>query len=44
MSGHTHFSNYFQWLVPATLGNVVGGVAIVSVLNFGQVRMGTGDD
>ncbi|HZU29535.1 MAG TPA: formate/nitrite transporter family protein [Candidatus Angelobacter sp.] len=41
MSGHLHFSNYFQWLLPATLGNIVGGVAIVSLLNYGQVRGGT---
>ena len=40
MSGHLHFSNYFQWLLPATLGNIVGGVSIVSLLNFGQVRGG----
>jgi formate-nitrite transporter family protein len=29
---------YFYWLVPATLGNIVGGVVIVSLLNYGQVR------
>jgi len=40
MSGHLHFSNYFQWLLPATLGNILGGVAIVSLLNYGQVRIG----
>lgn len=41
MSGHLHFSNYFQWLLPATLGNIVGGVSIVSLLNYGQVRVGS---
>ena len=40
MSGHLYFSNYFQWLLPVTLGNIVGGVAIVSLLNYGQVRLG----
>jgi formate/nitrite transporter FocA (FNT family) len=40
MAGHLHFSNYFQWLLPATLGNIVGGVSIVSLLNYGQVRGG----
>lgn len=40
LSGHLHFGNYFQWLLPATLGNIVGGVAIVSLLNYGQVRIG----
>jgi len=28
------------WLLPATLGNITGGVAIVSLLNYGQVRSG----
>lgn len=41
MSGHLHFSNYFAWLLPVTMGNITGGVFIVSVLNYGQVRMGT---
>src|SRR5689334_19838222 len=41
MSGHLHFSAYFGWLLPATLGNIVGGVFIVSVLNYGQVRIGS---
>jgi formate-nitrite transporter family protein len=40
MAGHLHFINYFQWLLPATLGNITGGVAIVSILNYGQVRSG----
>jgi formate/nitrite transporter FocA (FNT family) len=29
---------YFHWLLLATAGNIVGGVIIVSVLNYGQVR------
>ncbi len=29
---------YFHWLIPATFGNIVGGVVIVSLLNYGQVR------
>lgn len=29
---------YLYWLLPATLGNIVGGVVIVSLLNYGQVR------
>jgi formate/nitrite transporter FocA (FNT family) len=41
MSGHLHFGNYFGWLLPATLGNIVGGVFMVSVLNYGQVRIGS---
>jgi formate/nitrite transporter FocA (FNT family) len=31
-------SVYLQWLLLATMGNIVGGVVIVSVLNYGQVR------
>ena len=29
---------YLHWLLPTTLGNVCGGVVIVSLLNYGQVR------
>jgi formate/nitrite transporter FocA (FNT family) len=29
---------YFLWLLAATLGNICGGVFIVSLLNYGQVR------
>src|SRR5436853_2881511 len=29
---------YIRWLVPATLGNIVGGVVMVSLLNYGQVK------
>jgi formate/nitrite transporter FocA (FNT family) len=29
--------SYFHWLLFATLGNIAGGVVIVSVLNYGQV-------
>lgn len=43
MSGHLRFGNYFGWLLPATLGNIVGGVFIVSVLNYGQVRVGSAE-
>lgn len=30
--------SYFQWLLATTLGNICGGVVIVSLLNYGQVR------
>jgi len=29
-----------QWLALATAGNILGGVIIVTVLNFGQVHAG----
>lgn len=38
LSGALPAARYFQWLLPATLGNILGGVFIVSVLNYGQVR------
>jgi formate/nitrite transporter FocA (FNT family) len=31
---------YFRWLAFATMGNIVGGVMIVSLLNWGQVKAG----
>jgi formate-nitrite transporter family protein len=38
MAGAVSTGAYLHWLLPATLGNIVGGVGIVSVLNYGQVR------
>lgn len=38
MAGAVSVGAYFHWLLPATLGNIAGGVGIVSVLNYGQVR------
>jgi formate/nitrite transporter FocA (FNT family) len=38
LSGAIPAAAYLRWLLPATLGNVVGGVVIVSMLNYGQVR------
>lgn len=34
-------SRYFYWLLPATLGNIAGGVVLVTLLEYGQV---SGDD
>ncbi len=36
--GSLSIVQYFQWLGPATAGNICGGVFIVSLLNYGQVR------
>ncbi len=44
MAGHLHYGQYFAWLLPATLGNITGGVAIVTLLNYGQVRLGDGEE
>ena len=38
MGGSASASSYFHWLLCATLGNICGGVIIVSLLNYGQVR------
>lgn len=39
-SGQESFRAYLNWLVFATSGNVVGGILIVTLLNFGQVKAG----
>jgi formate/nitrite transporter FocA (FNT family) len=42
--GHTlPLHSYLRWIVPATVGNICGGVLIVSVLNYGQVVAGQDD-
>jgi len=38
VAGALPLSEYLRWLLPATAGNIIGGVVIVSVLNYGQVR------
>lgn len=39
-AGAVPFSRYLQWLALATTGNIFGGVTIVTLLNFGQVKAG----
>jgi formate/nitrite transporter FocA (FNT family) len=41
LAGAVPAHSYFYWLLLATLGNIVGGVMIVSLLNYGQVRLET---
>lgn len=41
--GHVTAGHYLYWLSAATLGNTVGGVVIVSLLNYAQV-IGAGRD
>jgi formate/nitrite transporter FocA (FNT family) len=36
--GSVSVGAYFHWLGPSALGNICGGVIIVSMLNYGQVR------
>jgi formate/nitrite transporter FocA (FNT family) len=38
MAGSVSASRYLQWLASATSGNICGGVLIVSLLNYGQVK------
>jgi formate/nitrite transporter FocA (FNT family) len=38
LMGQVALGTYVLWLLTATAGNIVGGVLIVSVLNYGQVR------
>jgi formate-nitrite transporter family protein len=38
VSGELALASYFHWLFFATLGNITGGVVIVSMLNYGQVK------
>ena len=33
-------ARYFWWLLPAVLGNITGGVVIVTLLEYGQVKGG----
>jgi formate-nitrite transporter family protein len=39
-AGAVPFSRYLSWLAFATAGNILGGVVIVTLLNFGQVKAG----
>jgi formate/nitrite transporter FocA (FNT family) len=40
LNGTTSVTHFLAWLSAVTLGNIVGGVLIVGVLNYGQVRAG----
>jgi formate-nitrite transporter family protein len=42
-AGNLPFDAYLRWIAPATAGNIVGGVFIVSLLNWGQVKAGEED-
>ena len=37
LAGQVPLGSYLVWLLAATLGNTIGGVVIVSLLNYGQV-------
>jgi formate/nitrite transporter FocA (FNT family) len=44
VTGNLPLARFFYWLGPATAGNIVGGVFIVSLLNWGQVKAGLDED
>jgi formate/nitrite transporter FocA (FNT family) len=39
-AGSVPFLHYLYWLALATSGNILGGVLVVTLLNFGQVKAG----
>jgi formate-nitrite transporter family protein len=43
LAGKVGVGSYFSWLSAAALGNAIGGVVMVSLLNYGQV-IGSGRD
>ena len=40
VAGQAAPMQYVHWIIFATLGNIAGGVTIVSLLNYGQVKAG----
>ena len=38
LNGQLHASQFLGWLLPATAGNVTGGVLLVTLLEYGQSR------
>jgi formate/nitrite transporter FocA (FNT family) len=41
LTGHAPWMAYLQWLGPAVLGNIVGGVCLVTILEYGQAVYGS---
>ncbi|HEY0784820.1 MAG TPA: formate/nitrite transporter family protein [Acidobacteriaceae bacterium] len=39
LHGQLHFVQFFGWLLPATAGNVMGGVLLVTLLEYGQAKL-----
>lgn len=38
VAGTVSIAEYLRWLLPATAGNICGGILMVSLLNYGQVK------
>jgi len=43
LTHHARLMAYPEWLVPAVLGNICGGVGLVTILEYGQVIYGEPD-
>jgi formate/nitrite transporter FocA (FNT family) len=41
LTGHAPWIAFFQWFGPAVLGNIVGGVCLVTILEYGQAIYGS---
>jgi formate/nitrite transporter FocA (FNT family) len=39
LGGELHAAQFFGWLLPATLGNITGGVLLVTLLEYGQSKL-----
>lgn len=44
LTHHAPWIAYPRWLFPAVLGNICGGVGLVTILEYGQVIYGSDDD
>jgi hypothetical protein len=40
IAGQVSLADYGSWLTAATCGNIAGGVVMVSLLNYGQAKIG----
>lgn len=38
MAGSVPVLDYLRWILPATAGNIFGGILMVSLINYGQVK------
>jgi formate/nitrite transporter FocA (FNT family) len=44
VAGNASVGSYLHWLFFATMGNILGGAIIVSLLNYGQVKAGDAEE
>lgn len=41
LTGHAPWILFFEWFAPAVLGNILGGICLVTILEYGQVMYGS---